>query len=472
MWRGSSSDPLCTHDCCSGLTACVFSSPAVFETARQRDSYEAARLSFPSSPQGVFFHGTSLLTTWSELEERVLTERRLQLGRLRPEEAAGCREFIFNKRDAPLDCQALSIAVFSQYVSLGSSTDRGMPNLEDYRRCFPGRYFGGARSRAEPGAPGALEWVERRPCAIFRGSATGSGVTPADNPRLKLAVLSQRWETEAPGLLDAKLTSWNLRQKIDEAGHLQLLDPQELRSQHGLEDVGKHHFMQLEEQARYKYAVYLDGNVGAGRLGALLGLGFVLLIPPSRKPQTFLRQFLQAGTHYVPIKEDLEDLKEALLWLREHDAEAEAMSRANLELHRLFCSREAIETCFRDLCAPLEPLLPPTLLREDLWHLWQKKKCFIYVLVDEAFNVLQFCPCFNHADYRNTQPFRPSPGRSLSSFLRKVRAITGERISLPVERWWSNGSLVCNAPVADSWGESLIAEMRLLLSSLAHRRSR
>ena len=64
-------------------------------------------------------------------------------------------------------------------------------------------------------------WANKQATALFRGTATGGGVTPETNQRIKLAVLSKQWENHrqyggaggAAAFLDCKITGWNFRDK-------------------------------------------------------------------------------------------------------------------------------------------------------------------------------------------------------------------------------------------------------------------
>jgi hypothetical protein len=217
--------------------------------------------------------------------------------------------------------------------------------------------------------------------------------------------------------------------------------------------------MTLEEQARFKYTVYIDGNVGAGRLGALLGLAFVILMPPSKKPSTYLKNLMVEGDHYVPVREDLSDLREKLLWLRQNDGEASRISENCRKLWLKHCSATAMEQCMRQRVrsfpSPSEDVVG--LLR----HIWTRCRSAIYVLLDNLGRILVFAPFANENFKNDGWPF--AGRQNLRKFAAKVKRITGEEIELPPESWWTNGSLVCKVMPEDIWGESFLPELRLLL---------
>jgi hypothetical protein len=475
MWRGIVIAPKCEHPCCA-CRPCRFSTAPVFDTAEARDAYVAACLSEPSHPDG-FHHGTSLLTDWDHVAVQLVTARAELLAELGPEKAAKCREFFVNKRDAPILTHAAAATkgaaqtpIFSQYTDSAADPpaagDVAMPNLEDYRRCFPSRFFGKTLG-AEEGLPRVPPWERRWSCAVFRGGATGEGTSPETNPRLKLAVLSEAWEEfdRDDRFLDARLTSWNQRQKIGQDGVLRILDRADLLRRHGLKDVSKRHYLSWEQQAAYKYAVYLDGNVGAGRLGTLLGLGFVVLIPASKKPATFMRMHLKPMVHFVPLREDLDDLRPTLIWLRRNDEAARRISKNAQKLHREWCSRAAVEREMRWLVTSLPPPDEAS-FRATLELIWSKARAAVYVLLDDELRLRIFAP-FANRNYKNDWPQVTTEVGSVPAFLARVRRLTGEYVTLPWQSWWLNGGLVCNVMPEEVWGESMLPELQLLLQNLA-----
>ena len=61
-------------------------------------------------------------------------------------------------------------------------------------------------------------WEDKKPTALFRGTATGGGVTEATNQRLRAAALSHRWRAKHPQKPDGTFDwSANLRAKVPES---------------------------------------------------------------------------------------------------------------------------------------------------------------------------------------------------------------------------------------------------------------
>lgn len=442
--------------------------PVQVDEASQR-RYIAELAEQGSNPERPHFtHAISLLVTGEQVAEQLLGRREALRRDLSPMGWARCRECFLNKRDYPLQLPTDSTPVLSQYVL--QEGDLAMPALEDYARCWPGCYLG--RSHApEAALPEPPRWECRWGAAVFRGGATGAGVTPETNPRLRLVQLAHAWRRGATGrrgapwLLDAELTSWNLRQKIGPDGVIRLLDIQAMRGA-GIESCGRQHYLSWAQQAQYKYAVYLPGNVGAGRLGALLGLGFVVLALEPTGPALGLWSRMREGEHYIRLEPDLGNLRETLLRLRGNDEAARRLSEAAQALWLQELSRGALEA---SLAATLKSIPPPddARLMRSLEHVWATCRAAVYALLDGEGRVLLFVP-FANEDFRNgwlrPPPTDPAP---LGAFLRLVRGHTRETGHLEWKRWWCNGGLVCNVMPPEVWGESMLPVLQLLLEKSA-----
>lgn len=77
----------------------------------------------------------------------------------------------------------------------------------------------------------------------------------------------------------------------------------------------------------------VDGTVAAYRLPYLMLGNSLVLKQDSQYYEHFYRR-LKAGRHYVPLQRNLSDLLEKIKWAKEHDAEAEQISRAGQEAAR------------------------------------------------------------------------------------------------------------------------------------------
>ena len=170
-------------------------------------------------------------------------------------------------------------------------------------------------------------WSSRTPCAVFRGTSTGPLV---DNPRVHLCKLM----AERPDLLDARLTAWNTRDRLDEHGNVVKM----------LKDLlvpcSPAFFLRMEQQMTFKYAVYVQGHSAASRYLSLMLHGFVILKVGTRgedvADKTWYFKDLVPMKDHVPVKSDLSDLFEKIEWLKANDAAAERIAKAAVELGTSF----------------------------------------------------------------------------------------------------------------------------------------
>lgn len=94
---------------------------------------------------------------------------------------------------------------------------------------------------------------------------------------------------------------------------------------------------------QYKYQINIDGTVAAYRFPYLLAGGGLVLKQDSPYYEHFYHQ-LKPWEHYVPVKRDLSDLKDRVLWAQEHDDEAYKIAQnarkfanENLLPHHIVC---------------------------------------------------------------------------------------------------------------------------------------
>lgn len=172
-----------------------------------------------------------------------------------------------------------------------------------------------------------VDWNKKINKAVFRGSATGCGITSNFNPRLKATELSLKY----PNLIDAGITSFNRKLKKRLNKPLEIID---LKFQ-------KSNFMTLEQKAQYKYILNLDGHVSAFRLGHEFSLGSVLLIPKS-KYYLWFSHLLKPWIHYVPIEENLSNLIEQINWCISNDDECKKIASNGLFFYNKYLLKNGL----------------------------------------------------------------------------------------------------------------------------------
>ncbi len=194
------------------------------------------------------------------------------------------------------------------------------------------------------------EWENKKPVAVFRGSSTGMGVTLADNMRLKVAWMSLQGERDVDGLpfLDAGLTSWNARPRIDpHTKHLVTF------SDKLVQQVPLVPYMDVESQSEFKYLLNIDGHVAAYRLSLMLGMGSVVLSVESPYRLWFSSQLIPY-THYVPVASDLSDLFEKIRWCKSHDTECRYIAQHAKAFYDTVLSKQGMLTYLYDLFVRLK----------------------------------------------------------------------------------------------------------------------
>lgn len=168
-----------------------------------------------------------------------------------------------------------------------------------------------------------VPWEQRRSQAIFRGGATGQGVTPETNQRLKIVSMGCQEQ-----LLDAGITSLNKRHKFGHDGVIRCMRV------HGMH---RHRRVEMDQQQRWKWLVYASGHSGADRLSRQLVSGSLVILVESDLPQPWIYYHFNKAMNCLPVRSLRNDLVPALQWARDHDASCKRkMERARqTTLHAL-----------------------------------------------------------------------------------------------------------------------------------------
>lgn len=217
--------------------------------------------------------------------------------------------------------------------------DIPIPTGEDWARvcrtCNPPKFF--SKTCKRDYTLSNTPWSERKAIAVFRGASTGVGVDINTNKRLKLAFMSSQnpKDTDSSLLLDAGITEWNLRPRaIEGMRYLQTIKTETL-------PFGLVQPLTPAQQSQFKYVVNVEGHVSAYRLSLELQLGFCVLLVESNYTLWY-SHLLIPYTHYVPVKADLSDLLEKIIWCKRNDEKCEQMSKNAKEFAERFLSREGI----------------------------------------------------------------------------------------------------------------------------------
>ena len=203
------------------------------------------------------------------------------------------------------------------------------------------------------------DWSKKMNKCVFRGSATGCGITVDTNMRLKSAYLSELYNKEGKDILDAKLTSWNAKPKADEKlGTFNRIKLNDGKFTHkGISiSAGEHNFMNLEEQSKHKYILNIDGHVKAFRLGNELRMGSVVLLVDSPYKLWFQDLGFKDMKHYILIKNDLSDLDEKIEWCIQNDDKCIQIAKNSLDFYNKYLSKEGMYDYFFNLLNDLSKI--------------------------------------------------------------------------------------------------------------------
>ena len=171
-----------------------------------------------------------------------------------------------------------------------------------------------------------LNWNNKKPVAIFRGSATGCGITEKDNMRYKASIISQKY----PELLDAGLTSFNIKPKKQKNSSLQVIDTK---------NINKASFINNNQKSKYKYILNIDGHVSAFRLGYEFSLKSVVLLQQTEYYLWFTH-LLIPYENYIPIKNDLSDLIDIIKWCIDNDDKCKKIASNGFDFYNKYLTKE------------------------------------------------------------------------------------------------------------------------------------
>jgi hypothetical protein len=175
-----------------------------------------------------------------------------------------------------------------------------------------------------------INWETKIPICIFRGSATGCGITVENNMRLKAAKLS----VENKDILDAGITDWNARPKKFMKRPIEIIDISSF-------DFKIANKITNIEKSNYKYILNIDGNVSAFRLSSELSMMSVVFIVKSPY-KLWYSHLLKEYEHFIPIKEDLSDLIEQIKWCIKNDKKCYQIAKNAHTFYNRYLTKDAI----------------------------------------------------------------------------------------------------------------------------------
>jgi hypothetical protein len=242
-------------------------------------------------------------------------------------------EHIFNSNNIPIEkiyqknmCPIFSKSITNEYA------DILMPTNDDWMLVSNKFFTNDCKNSYRKNVMDGLNknWKTKKEICIFRGSATGCGITLENNMRLKAADLS----IDYPDLLDAGITDWNSRMKKYKNEPIKIINIEQFR----FKLVNK---INNFEKSNYKYILNIDGNVSAFRLSSELNMNSVLLIVTSDYKLWFSNK-LEPFVHYIPIKKDLSDLIEQIQWCKKNDKTCEKIAKNAMNFYNKYICKQGI----------------------------------------------------------------------------------------------------------------------------------
>lgn len=224
-------------------------------------------------------------------------------------------------------------------VTQNTYADIAIPTWEDWARVSSiqdGKFF--PKACKDFRDKFVLDWNKKKSIAVFRGGSTGCGINASNNMRIKVAeISSKRPKYKGKIILDAGITSWNMRPRI-----LTTKDGKTIMTAiKNPDDKYKVGFLSPVQQSEYRYIINIDGHTSAYRLSYEMGMGSCILLVDSKYKMWF-RDYLVPYKHYIPIKKDLSDLVEKIEWCIDHDDECKIIAQNALEFYTQHLNKDGV----------------------------------------------------------------------------------------------------------------------------------
>jgi len=189
------------------------------------------------------------------------------------------------------------------------------------------------------------KWEDKQDIAFFRGSATGGGVTTETNQRLNIAQMS--YDLGENKYLDAKLTSWNIRDKKILDHPITYIKPDKFQF-----TASKDNYVQFIEQSKYKYLLYIEGHSAANRYSFLMKMNCVILKVKSTVIADKLWYFplLEPYIDHIPIESDLSNLIEVIEWCKNNDDKCKIIAENAKKFYNKYINKDSLYDYIELIC--------------------------------------------------------------------------------------------------------------------------
>jgi hypothetical protein len=193
-----------------------------------------------------------------------------------------------------------------------------------------------------------VPWEDRRATAVFRGSYTGSSANVEKNPRLHVAMLNYKWKFD---------DKYNQNNPLDKVQYLDAGISSKGGFRRGRKEMTDRYIRFVDnnyweymlvdplthaEQMRYKYVLYIEGNVAAYRGAFLFSMGAVVIWVKTSKCSLWFEPYLKDRVNCVFVNNDLSNLADTITWLKTNDHAAQKIANAGAKLFDIMLSRTSV----------------------------------------------------------------------------------------------------------------------------------
>lgn len=252
------------------------------------------------------------------------------------------------------------------------------------------------------------DWSKKKNTAVFRGSGTGCSLDIKENQRLHITWLNKKWKNnnkynennkiDGQPFLDAGIVRFSKRNKMND----KVLNYQEkeIMKYHDIELVN---YMQLSEQKKYKYWLYIEGNSAAYRLGSMLTSNSLVLYVKS-KYKLWLDPYIKEGIHFISIESDLSDLADKIEWCKKNDSKCKEIVKNANKLMDKILTREFIYEYMANIfnCIAQKQFKSQD-IKEEYWKYKDNRKVITKKELDLTWDNIKKCNTSIIVPYRDNK---------------------------------------------------------------------
>lgn len=175
-------------------------------------------------------------------------------------------------------------------------------------------------------------WKEKKNIAVFRGSVTGCGFTPDTNQRIKLKEIALKY----PDLFDVELIGED-KIRFRKNRKLSYIDYRTTTQYLSNSDKA----IPFVEQSKYKYLIYVEGNVAAYRLSAMFALGSVIFYVIGDDYRPWFYPQMKHLENCIMVK-DVTQLPKMIEWCKQNDTLCHKIAKNSKMLYKKYLSEHAM----------------------------------------------------------------------------------------------------------------------------------